>query len=118
MTELSLRLRRALCLLAIGGLLTACFGQPATRQSEPMTGPAAVSAATQPTERGPTADDEPVQFTVSLRLPGAADLDTYLRGLATPGSSSYQHYLAPAEFGARFGLSDERLAAIVAWLQA
>src|SRR5512141_1796823 len=117
MTELSLLLRRALCLLAIGGLLAACSGQPATRQPEPVTSPAAVSAATQPTELGPTADDEQVQFTVSLRLPGAADLDKYLRGLITPGSSSYQRYLAPAEFGARFGLSDERVAAIVAWLQ-
>jgi kumamolisin len=71
----------------------------------------------QPTELGQTPPDQRVQFMVSLRLPGAADLDVYLHGLVTPGSASYQHYLTPAQFGARFGLSDVRVAAIVTWLE-
>jgi kumamolisin len=58
-----------------------------------------------------------VQFTVSLRLPGAAELDRYLHDLATPGSSNYQHFLTPEEFGARFGLADGDIGRIVAWLQ-
>ena len=118
MTELSLLLRRAICFLAVVAVLAACTGQPAT-QSIPPTSTSAVDSAAQepPTELGPTADNEVVRFTVSLRLPGAAELDRYLRGLVTPGSSSYQHYLQPAEFGARFGLSDARVAAIVAWLE-
>jgi kumamolisin len=68
------------------------------------------------TEIGPTSDTEQVQFSVSLRLPGEADLDAYLRDLVTPGSASYQEFLAPQEFGARFGLSDAQVAPILSWL--
>ena len=118
MTGLSALPQRTFCFLAVVALLAACTGQPATQSIPPTTSSTVSSTALEPpTELGPTADDAQVQFTVSLRLPGAADLDRYLHGLVTPGSSSYQHYLAPALFGARFGLSDARVAAIVAWLK-
>jgi len=112
--------RRMFGLLAICGLLAACSGQPAARQASSTvvtsTTPTLNSAAAA-TELGPTPAGEGIQFTVSLRLPGAAELDAYLHDLITPGSSSYQQFLAPEEFGARFGLSQARIAPIVAWLE-
>ncbi|HLB43821.1 MAG TPA: S53 family peptidase [Candidatus Limnocylindrales bacterium] len=119
MTELSLLLRRAICFLAVVAVLAACTGQTASQQPvAPVSSTAADSTAGElPTELGPTPPDQRVQFTVSLRLPGAAELDRYLRGLVTPGSSAYQHYLQPAEFGSRFGLSDARVAAVVEWVE-
>ena len=119
MTGLSPLLRRALGLLTIVALLTACSGQIASEQPVAPISSAAVDSTigAVPTELGPTADNERVQFNVSLRLPGAAELDAYLHDLVTPDSSSYQQYLAPEEFGARFGLSDARIAPIVAWLE-
>ncbi len=109
-------LRRALC-LAVIGLLAACSGQPAAQQASTANAPV-VAGASEPkaVEIGPTAAGEQVQFSVSLRLPGTAELDTYLHDLVTPGTSNYRQFLAPEEFGARFGLSDTRIAPILAWL--
>lgn len=106
-------------LLVIASLtLSACSAQPAAQQASTTTA-TTVTADSEPraVEIGPTAAGEQVQFSVSLRLPGAAELDAYLRDLITPGSSNYQQFLAPEEFGARFGLSNARIAPIVAWLR-
>ncbi|MEP7158345.1 MAG: S53 family peptidase [Chloroflexota bacterium] len=67
-------------------------------------------------EIGPTGDQEQVQFSVSLRLPGEADMTAYLAGLTTPGSATYRKFLEPAEFGERFGLSDAQVEPILSWL--
>lgn len=118
MNAMTARLRRAFGLLAILALLAGCAGQAATRQgiaAPPV--PAVSDAQAQPTQLGPTAADEKIQFSVSLRLPGRAQLDAYLRDLVTPGSDSYQQFLAPAEFGARFGLPDAQITPIVGWLE-
>lgn len=105
--------QRALASLAIAALLViACGAQPSTSYR-----PSPTQVDPQPTELGPTADDEEVQFSISLRLPGAAQLDEYLSGLTTPGSDSYRRYLRPEEFGKRFGLADEQVARIVDWLE-
>ena len=104
--------------LVMAALLIACAGQPAAQQAvTPGASQPAGQSEARPVSLGPTAAGEQVQFTVSLRLPGAADLDRYLHGLVTPGSSNYQRFLTPAQFGTRFGLSDARIAAIVAWLK-
>lgn len=87
-------------------------GWPAT--SNPARANADPSTA--PVDLGPTAADESVRFSVSLRLPGEAALNAYLAGLAQPGSPYYRRFLAPADFGARFGLSDRALANVVGWL--
>jgi len=100
---------RSLVPLAIAALLVVACGA--------QTAPNPAPSDQRPTELGPTADHETVQFSVSLRLPGADELDGYLRGLTTPGSPFYRQYLRPAEFGTRFGLSDEQIAPIVDWLE-
>ncbi len=47
-----------------------------------------------------------------------ADLDALLTAQQDPNSLLYHHWLTPAEFGARFGATDEDLAQVTAWLQA
>jgi kumamolisin len=88
---------------------------PAAPAEAPLTGPTLTDAAA-PVELGPTPADEPVRFSLSLRLPGAAALDEYLAGLSRPGSASYRQFLAPSEFGSRFGLADRDLNRIMGWL--
>jgi len=95
---------RALRVVVVACLLAACASQ-------------AAAPASREGGLGATADSEQVQFTVSLRLPGAAAMEAYLAGLATPGSDIYGHYLRAEEFGARFGLSDAEIAPIVGWLE-
>ena len=50
--------------------------------------------AAAPVDLGPTPAYESVRFSVSLRLPGEAQLSAYLAGLTTPGSASYRQYLS------------------------
>ncbi len=101
--------------------LLALTGCAMSSTEEPMRTSEQPNSAGQPSEAsmdlGSTPDEEIVRFTVSLNLPGAADLDRYLAGLNQPGSQSYRQYLKPADFGARFGLSDEDLSGVVAWLE-
>src|SRR5262245_10692498 len=111
--------RRSLALLlcalvALAGCTTAATEEPMRTSDQ---SPAAGESASAPIDLGATADNQTLSFTVSLRLPGADDLDTYLAGLNVPGSPSYRKYLKPAEFGARFGLSEAKVASIVAWLE-
>jgi kumamolisin len=110
--------RSVVVLVAAVLLFAACAATPAderpTATDSDLSG---LTALSQPTQLGPTADGEAVQFSVSLRLPGADELDAYLRGLTTPGAPSYRQYLRPAEFGTRFGLTDAQIAPIVDWLE-
>jgi kumamolisin len=111
MTELT----RLLRVLVVGCLLAGCAYQQ--QSSAPGVNSQPLVSEVQDTEVGPTADNEQLQFTVSLRLPGATEMEAYLAGLATPGSATYRKFLAPAEFGSRFGLSDAQIAPIVGWLE-
>jgi kumamolisin len=112
-----MKLARLIVIAALA--LSGCSAQPsAPHATARVDTPSAVSAS-EPTatQVGPTATDEAVQFSISLRLPGEAELDAYLHDLVTPGSSNYQRFLTPEDFGARFGLPDARIAPIVAWLE-
>ena len=46
-----------------------------------------------------------------------ADMDALLAGQQDPSSPLYHQWLTPAQFGARFGLSDADLSAAEAWIQ-
>src|SRR4051794_20619288 len=74
--------------------------------------------STPPVDLGPTPADEAIAFNVSLRLPGEADMTAYIAGLTQPGSPTFEKYLTPDQFGARFGLSDAEMANVVEWLRA
>lgn len=70
-----------------------------------------------PREIGPTAADEAVQFNVSLNLPGSSDLAEFLDGLSNPNSANYHEFLTATEFGERFGLPQESVGRVLAWLE-
>jgi subtilase family serine protease len=116
-----MRALRRLFLVAVLVALSGCA--PLAEQAPDRVPPAApVNAApvaddAAPVELGRTPADEQIRFSVSLRLPGAAELDDYLAGLSRPGSASYRRFLAPADFGARFGLADQDLDRIMGWLR-
>jgi len=46
------------------------------------------------------------------------DLDQFLATLQDPSSPNYHQFLTPAQFGARFGMSQNDIKKIVAWLHA
>ena len=79
-------------------------GAPVTPGGQPTSTGHEADASAAPVDLGPTPGDEPVNFSVSLQLPGEAAMDAYLAGLTQPGSASYHQYLSPDQFGARFGL--------------
>ena len=58
--------------------------------------------------------------TISFRPSPAQqkDLDLFLAQLQDPTSSNYHKFLTPAQYGSRFGLSQNDINKIVAWLQA
>ena len=45
-----------------------------------------------------------------------AALDSYVKSASMPGTPSYRQWLTPAEFGKRFGASQEDIATITQWL--
>ena len=118
--------RLALCalLLAVVGCGQAGSSSgPAASAGVTAVAPAPVGAvaaepdaSTAPIDLGPTRASEAVRFSVSLRLPGEAQMNAYLAGLTTPGSPSFRQYLSPDEFGARFGLADPDVQRVVHWL--
>jgi subtilase family serine protease len=66
------------------------------------------------------ADTTPAQsrVTVALAPRHPAQLTAFAQAVSTPGSASYGHYLTPAQFGARFGATPARMAAVRAALRA
>lgn len=47
-----------------------------------------------------------------------AELEAFLEAQRDPGSPDYRHWLTPAEFGDRFGVSENDLARVSSWLTA
>src|SRR6266542_1564522 len=70
-------------------------------------------------DRGPTDAGLKLEKMILVLKPraGAKDtIDQLLRQLHDPGSPLYHHWLTPAEVGARFGIGDDDLAEVQAWL--
>jgi hypothetical protein len=68
---------------------------------------------------GPVEDTKPLHLFLLLQRSTAqqADLDNLIARQQQPGASEYHKWLAPAEFGARFGASPQDIATLSAWLQ-
>jgi subtilase family serine protease len=60
---------------------------------------------------------EPVGFRVYLGWRGGDAAEALARSVSTPGSSSYAHYLTPAEFRSRFAPSQSEVGAVQSWLR-
>jgi subtilase family serine protease len=76
--------------------------------------------ATAANDRGPVADSFPMEHLwLQLRRPAEQEqaLEKYLDELEDPKSPNFHHWLTAKEFGERYGLAQEDLAAISRWLE-
>jgi subtilase family serine protease len=131
------RAARALAALAVVATLTgtASIAFAKTAQStlpDRLAGPidnssrAPLVGSTSPramhsTDLGAVSPDTPLQgisLVFSRSAAQQADLAQLLTAQQTPGSSQYHQWLTPAQFGVRFGVSDNDLATTESWLQA
>ena len=75
--------------------------------------------ATAQNDRGPADPNQKLERMILVLKPraGAKDsIDRLLSLLHDPSSPQYHQWLTPAEFGARFGIADDDLAEVNAWL--
>ena len=70
------------------------------------------STAMAPRLLGPSPPGDRVRFTLVLRLPGAARARALVSAIEDPSSPQFRRFVSPTEYGARFGLSRARLAAL------
>ncbi|MGO9455261.1 MAG: protease pro-enzyme activation domain-containing protein [Candidatus Binataceae bacterium] len=71
-------------------------------------------------DRGPVADDFPMEhLLLQLRRPPDREqaLKQYINELSDPKSPNYHHWLTAQELGQKYGLAQEDLATIAAWLK-
>jgi hypothetical protein len=64
------------------------------------------------TPLGPCAPTNQIRLAIGVQLRDPAGLNDFLADLYAATSTNYQHYLAPAEFTARFGPTDQDYAAV------
>jgi len=87
--------------LALLGVLVAAaawwFARPAA--------PEAQGHRAEPLLLGATDPHTTIDFTLVLRLPGQAHLTRFLNELTDPAAANYRHFIGPAAFGERFGVS-------------
>ena len=69
-------------------------------------------------DRGLAAPAEVVPFDVVLAPRNQAAVDAFVAAVSTPGSPSYQHFLAPGEFANRFGPTPATIARVSKGLRA
>jgi subtilase family serine protease len=67
---------------------------------------------------GTLAADTVLSLSVSLPMRNTAARDAMLRGITTPGSASYRHYLSVAEYAARFSPTQDDYDAAAAFFAA
>src|SRR5436305_2766183 len=75
--------------------------------------------ATPQNDRGPADTNQKLERMILLLKPrsGAKDsIDRLLAQLHDPSSPQYHQWLTPAEFGARFGIADDDVGEVTAWL--
>ena len=71
-------------------------------------------------DRGAVSPETRLERMVLVLAPSAAqqaELDALTEAQQEPGSGIYHHWLTPAAYGARFGVSDADLSKITGWLQ-
>ena len=61
--------------------------------------------------------NSPINLTVALAPRDEGELDAFVAAVSTPGSPRYRQFLAPGEFGSRFGATSTAIAAVGAALR-
>ncbi len=103
--------------LTIFGMASASSAAPASssaRVALPGTSPSWVAKAKQL-----ATPDVATSMTVRVYLApegGLAGLQSAVTGVSTPGSSSYRHFLTPAQYRARFEPAGSAVSAVSSWL--
>ncbi|HEX7106764.1 MAG TPA: protease pro-enzyme activation domain-containing protein, partial [Acidothermaceae bacterium] len=102
----------AVCALASGFLVAT--GEPAVADGadRPVAVGAAVSTPGDVAAVTAADPDAAMDLTVVLAPRDQAALDAFVAAVSTPGSEQYRRYLAPGEFGPRFGASPQAVAAV------
>ena len=67
---------------------------------------------------GRTPASQQIHLTLTLQLPGRPALKRFMRALQDPHSPSFQHYITPQAFGARYGIAASAVAALERRLRA
>jgi kumamolisin len=112
-----MRVLRAVLVVSVAAVAltpTVARAQPGSR-ARSATRPTATPMP--PPKLGVTPGGVRVEFDVVLRYRQHA-LDAFLARVNDPRSSGYHHYASPDEIGGRFGISDEGVARVSAWLAA
>ena len=65
---------------------------------------------------GSTPPNERVEFDLVLAIPHEADFDAFVARVNDPSSPDYHHYASAEQIGERFGISDDALAHVQAWV--
>jgi kumamolisin len=71
--------------------------------------PARHRTPTRPRQIGAVRNDQVVNFSIVLRLPGASRLKAFLAAANDPRSPSFHHFITARTFGARYGVSRAEL---------
>ncbi|ACU75263.1 Peptidase S53 propeptide [Catenulispora acidiphila DSM 44928] len=106
---------------AIAVSATAVPAAQAAAGSAPPTAPVRIGAAPRlPARTVPAAtpaDSQPLHLRIGLAPRDPAGLAAFVAAVSDPKSRQYRHYLAPGEFGSRFGATPAALAAVGAELR-
>ncbi|HYA08881.1 MAG TPA: protease pro-enzyme activation domain-containing protein, partial [Gaiellaceae bacterium] len=96
--------------------VAALFCVPALRQAPPAAAPLVSVGLVPHLPQGTVALEAQRRGTLRLDVvltpTAAAQLSALATAVSTPGSPSFRRFLSPAQFAARFGASDETLAAV------
>jgi subtilase family serine protease len=106
-------------LSASAGASTGLLQLPALSQAGPLNLPSLVPSFTQTLPSlGPAPSSQPVFLLAELRLRNQTGLAALIRRVSDPASRSYQHYLTPAQFRARYSPSAASVRAVETYLRA
>jgi subtilase family serine protease len=106
----------AVAAISLGGVLTVSTGAGAATPQWANTVTKAVSYTG--TELGASAANTPLHITVALAPQHAAAMTAALHAMYTPGSTSYHHYLTPAQWTAAYGPAQSSVDAVTNYLRA
>ncbi len=113
------RLILGACLAAVLALaVTSAQAKPAARRSARVWFPHNVLALNYATKLGPASGSQVMELGLGLKDPHSAAEAALLAAIENPRSAQYRHFLTPAQFDARFGVSRAALARVVSWLRA
>lgn len=99
------------------GIAAVGFGQikpavPMAKVSQPMLPAIQHSQLT-----GHLAPSTKIYLTLSFKAPNVNAIESFVDSVSNPHSTSYQHFITPAQFGARFGQSSATMTAAVNYLK-